>query len=373
MRSLAWLALLAAAPASAGTAVQLPYGALKDGTRISQTVLRNDNGMEVRFISYGATVTDIRVPDAKGRFANVALSFGNIADYENKNGGYALGASMGRYAGRIAGARFAVDGKEYRLAANDGPNSLHGGPGGFDTRVWRVEPFVRSSESGAVLSYTSPAGEQGFPGKLQVKVTYTLTNENEFRIDYDARSDAATVINFTNHSYFNLAGAGSGDVLGHRLQIFSDLIVATNERGIPTGEFQPVAGTPFDFRQPIHVGARMAEPAVGGRGYNHSWLLPDRGGDIVRLAARLSEPHSGRVMEVLTSEPSLHAYAAGYFSGKDKGAEGKIYRPHDGIALEAQHISNAPNDSRLPSTLLRPKEVYRSTTIYRFSRGAPDP
>lgn len=365
--AVAVLRLLGAAPAIAATAVQVPYGTTQDGRQISQTILRNDNGMEVRFISYGAIITGIVVPDAAGRFENVALSFGNLADYEAKNGNYGLGATIGRYAGRIAGARFSIDGREVRLAANDGPNTLHGGPGGFDTKVWKVEPFMRGQLAGAVLSYSSPAGEQGFPGKLDVRITYTLETDNALRIDYEARSDAATAINFTNHSYFNLAGAGSGSVLGQRLQVFAGHMVATDARGIPTGQFPDVSGTPLDFREASEIGARMSDPAVSARGYNHSWMLPDRRGDIVKLAARMSDPASGRIMDVLTSEPSIHAYTAGYFSGEDKGAEGRPYRAQDALALETQHLSNAPNDPALPSTLLRPGEIFRSTTLYRFA------
>lgn len=357
---------IGAAPAFAGSAVQVPYGKLTDGTPISQTILRNDHGMEVRFISYGATITDIIVPDRSGKMANVNLGFGNIADWEEKNRNYGLGAIMGRYAGRIAGAKFTIDGKEYKLAQNDGKNTLHGGPGGFDSQVWRVEPFMRPDVSGAVLTLSSPASSQGFPGKLDVRVTYSLSNDNGLQIDYDARTDAPTVFNFTNHAYFNLAGAGSGTVLNHQMQVFADKYVVFDDGGIPSGEYKSVAGTPFDFRQPAVIGPKMKHRQVGERGYNHSWWIPDQRGDVAKLAGRLIDSGSGRVMDILTTEPSFHAYAAGYFSGEDKGAQGTLYRRHDGIALETQHLSNAPNDARLPSTLLRPGEVYRSTTIYRF-------
>lgn len=363
---LAAATLLSAAPAVAGTAVQLPYGSLKDGTPISQTVLKNDNGMEVRFISYGATITDIVVPDRNGKMANVSLGFGNIGDWEEKNKNYGMGAIIGRYAGRIAGAKFTVDGKEYKLAQNDGKNTLHGGPGGFDSKVWNVRPFTLGNVVGAILSHSSPAGSQGFPGKLDVQVIYSLSNDNGLQIDYDARTDAPTVFNFTNHAYFNLAGAGSGTVLNQQLQVFSDRYVVFDDGGIPSGEYKSVAGTPFDFRKPAAIGLKMNHPLVGERGYNHSWWLPDQRGDVAKLAGRLIDPTSGRAMDILTTEPSFHAYAAGYFSGEDKGAQGTLYRRHDGIALETQHLSNAPNNPKLPPTLLRPGEVYRSTTIYRF-------
>lgn len=363
---LAAAALISAAPALAGSAAQVPYGKLKDGTPISQTILRNDNGMEVRVIGYGATITDIIVPDRNGKMANVNLGFGNIADWEAKNKNYGMGAVIGRYAGRIAGAKFTIDGKEYKLNANDGANALHGGGNGFDNRVWQVEPFVRKGLAGAVLTYLSPAAEQGFPGNLAVKVTYSLTNDNALQIDYDARTDAPTVFNFTNHAYFNLAGAGSGSVLNHKMQVFADRYVEFAQGAIPTGRYLTVGGTAFDFRKPEIIASKMSNPAVGERGYNHSWWIEDQRGDVAKLAGRLMDPGSGRVMDVLTTEPTFHAYVAGYFSGEDKGAQGTPYKRHDGIALETQHLSNAPNDSRLPSTLLRPGEVYRSTTIYRF-------
>lgn len=343
--------------------MQVPYGKLQDGTPISQTVLTNDNGMEVRFISYGAAITDIVVPDRDGRMANVNLGFGDIADWEARNKDYAFGAIMGRYAGRIAGAAFTIDGKEYALARNEGKNTLHGGPGGFDCQVWKVE---RWDGSGAALSLSSPAGSQGFPGRLDVRVTYSLTEDNALQIDFYARTDAPTVCNFTNHAYFNLAGAGSGSVLSHRLQVFADRYVVVDDDGIPSGEFRSVTGTPFDFRAPAEIGPKMKHPLVGERGYNHSWWIPDQRGAVARLAARLTDPGSGRVLDVLTTQPSLHVYAAGYFSGEDKGAQGTPYRRYDGIALEAQHLSNAPNNRRLPSTLLRPGAMHRSTTIYRF-------
>lgn len=359
-------ALLSPVPAFAGTAVQIPYGTLTDGTPISQTILKNDNGMEVRFISYGATITDIVVPDRNGRMANVALGFGNIADWEAKNKNYGMGAIIGRYSGRIAGAKFAIDGKTYPLAQNDGKNTLHGGPGGFDSRVWTVTPFTMGDVVGAVVKHSSPAGAQGFPGKLDVEVIYSLDNTNGLEIDYDARSDAPTVINFTNHTYFNLAGAGTGSVLGQQLQIFADRRVDTDAGGIPTGKYVPVPGTPFDFRQPTVIGANMKNAAVGDRGWNHTWLLDNQRGDLAKLAGRLTDPVSGRTMDIITTEPSLVAYAAGYFSGEDKGAQGTLLKRHDGIALETQHLSNAPNNAALPSTELRPGEVFRSTTIYRF-------
>lgn len=359
---------LAAAPAWSASVTRAPYGTTKAGQKVEQVTLTNDRRMVVKIISYGAIVTDIAVPDARGHEANVALGFGSLADYESKNGDYAFGAVMGRYAGRIANARFTLGGNEVRLTANDGPNALHGGPGGLFTKVWAMTPFRHGRTVGAVLRYTSPAGEQGFPGRLDVKVTYSLASDNALRIDYEARSDKPTFLNLTNHSYFNLAGAGSGTVRHHRLQLFSDRLMESDQGGIPSGRFLPVAGTPFDFRQPHAIEEMIDRPhpqMEGRRGFNHSWVLPSYGR--LHLAARLADPGSGRQMEVLTTEPSLTVYTGNWFSGRDVGAQGVIYRQHDGIALEAQHLSDSPNRSEFPSTLLKPGAVFRSTTIYRFS------
>ena len=370
MSPAAALALAIAAPA----AVEAPYGVLADGRPVTQVTLTNDRGMRVALIGYGAIVTAIVVPDAQGQAENVALGFATPREYEAKNANYDFGAVVGRYAGRIANARFRIDGKEYRLEANDPPNALHGGPGGLDQALWSVEPFTRGGVAGAVLRHASPAGDQGFPGKLDIAVTYSLTPDNALRIDYEARTDAPTHLNLTNHSYVNLAGAGDGTIEGHRLQILSGRLIDIGDKGIPTGEAVAVAGTPFDLRAPRRIGEAMARPhrlLGGSRGYNHGWVLSGEG---LRTAAILSDPASGRVMEVLTTEPSLHVYAANWFSGEDVGAQGVPYPRHAGIALEAQAFPDAPNRPSFPSTLLRPGEVFRSTTIYRFSAapiGAP--
>ncbi|HEY1607480.1 MAG TPA: aldose epimerase family protein [Allosphingosinicella sp.] len=364
----ALLPLALAAPALGASVTTAPYGIAKNGQKVEQVTLTNDEGMVVKIISYGADVTDIVVPDAHGHKANVALGFGSLADYEAKNGDYAFGAVMGRYAGRIANARFKLDGREIKLVANDGPNALHGGPNGLFTKVWTMRPFRHGRIVGAMLHYVSPDGEQGFPGRLDLKVTYSLGPDNALRIDYEARTDKTTVLNLTNHSYFNLAGAGSGTVLHQRLQILSDRLMESDQGGIPDGRFLPVAGTPFDFRRPRAIESMIDRPhpqMEGRRGFNHSWVLPSDGR--LRLAARLADPSSGRQMDVLTTQPSLTVYTGNYFSGRDAGAQGAIYRPHDGIALEAQHLSDSPNRPDFPSTLLKPGQVFRATTIYRFS------
>lgn len=360
--------LMGAALAQAGPAVETSrYGQLEGGQAVEQVTLRNANGMVVKLINYGAIVTDIVVPDKQGRLENVALGFGNLADYEAKNGNYSFGAAVGRYAGRIAGAGFTIDGKEVKLAANDGPNTLHGGPGGFDVQLWHVTPFRSGEDVGAVLTHASPAWQQGFPGRLETKVTYTLTADNALRIDYEATTDAPTALNLTNHSYFNLAGAGSGSVLDHELQVASDRIVDIDQRGIPTGAFVDVAGTPFDFRTPTRIGDLIDRPHrlfTTPKGYNHSWMLPVSGE--LNRAGILSDPASGRTMEVWTTEPSIHAYTANYFGGEDKGAQGTVYKALDAIALETQHLPDSPNRPAFPSTELRPGETFRSTTIYKF-------
>lgn len=355
------LAAVSLAPAAAAVEVR-PYGTTKDGQKVSEYVLRNARGTEVHFISYGGIITKVDVLDRRGHKTNVALGFSNLSDYEVHNPDYRFGAIIGRYAGRIAGARFTVDGKEVKLVANDGPNALHGGAiPGFDSKVWTVSTLAGRTP-GAVLRYTSPDGEQGFPGTLNVSVTYRLLSDNSLRIDYAATTDKATQINFTNHSYFNLAGAGSGTALDETLQVPSSRYAEAGDGGIPTGRFLPVAGTPLDFRtpKPLRQCLKVAE-----RGCNHSWVLPfDRK---LHLAARVADPNSGRIMEVLTTEPSIHIYTAGYMSGNDKGAQGVPYRAFDAVALEAQHFQDTPHRPEFPKTLLKPGETYRATTIYRFS------
>ena len=339
-----------------------PYGTTKDGRQVSEYVLRNAHGAEIHFINYGGIITKIDVPDRRGRMANVALGFASLADYEAHNQDYRFGAIIGRYAGRIAGASFAVDGKEVKLVPNDGPNALHGGGiPGFDSKVWSIEP-LRGRTPGAVLRYTSPDLEQGFPGTMKVAITYRLLEDNSLRIDYSATTNKPTQINFTNHSYFNLAGAGSGAVLDQTLQLASSRYAEAGDGGIPTGRFVSVGGTSLDFRTPKPLRQCLN---VSEKGCNHSWVLPfDRK---LHLAAQLRDPKSGRVMQVLTTEPSIHIYTAGYMSGTDRGAEGVLYRAFDGVALEAQHFQDTPHHRQFPTTMLKPGQTYRATTIYRFS------
>ncbi|WP_114953186.1 aldose epimerase family protein [Sphingosinicella terrae] len=368
---LKWLATIAAlalaAPVQAAGVEIRDYGVTRAGQPVREYTLRGPDGMVVRFLDLGGIVTAVEVPDRDGRMENVVLGLPDLAAYDTRNQDYYFGGIVGRYAGRIANARFTLDGREVRLQANDGPNNLHGGSPNFITRAWRVEPLP-GAEPGAVLHYSSANGEQGFPGRLDVAVTYRVLPGNALRIDYRATTDAPTVLNLTNHSYFNLGGADAGPVFGHRIRIDSDRIVAVGDGGIPTGELAPVAGTVFDFRAARLLGGCGGGemPQTGGVcGYNHSWWLGEPTVE-PRFAARVTDPASGRTLEVLTTEPTVHAYVANYFPGTDRGAAGIVLEPHTGLALETQHLPDGPNRPEFPSTILRPGETFRSTTLYRF-------
>ena len=342
------------------------YGRTKDGKAIEEYTLRNAAGMEVKCISFGGILTSIMTPDRQGRFANVALGFDSLAQYEAEHPYF--GAITGRYANRIGGGEFSLDGLRYQLFQNDGDNSLHGGEVGFDKRVWRA-----SESDGAVeLKYRSPDGEEGYPGNLDVSVRYSLDADNGLRIDYDAATDAPTVINLTNHSYFNLQGEGEGAIYDHVLTLNADHYTPTDAGQIPTGEIAPVEGTPFDLRQgkTIESGQRSAHPQIAAaKGFDHNFVLNRAGlapGEL-RLAARVYEPRSGRVMEVWTTEPGIQFYAGNFLDATLVGASGRLYRQSDGFALETQRFPDSPNKQHFPSTVLRPGERFASTTVYRFS------
>jgi aldose 1-epimerase len=369
------LALLLAAfllptSANAATVSTDRYGTTKDGRAVQQVTLRGDSGMVVKLISYGAAVSDIVVPDRRGHPANVVLGYGTFADYERYMRRNYFGATVGRFAGRIGGARFTIDGREYRLQPNDGANALHGGAAqGLESKLWKLRTFRAGKDVGAVFSYTSPEGEQGFPGALTVNVTYKLEPGNALRIDYEARTTKPTVLNLTNHSYFNLAGAGSGNVADQQLRILADRWVE-DRGGIPTGAFPSVDGTPLDFRRPTAIGLRADQrrPPMSERGgYNHAWLLDRKEPGALGVAAILKDPGSGRMLTLSTTEPSLQVYTGDYFSGEDVGAQGAVYHRRDGVALETQHLSDSPNRPEFPTTLLRPGQVFRSSTVWRFS------
>lgn len=327
--------------------------------------LRNGRGMTLSFIAQGGIVTALDVADRQGRPGNVVLGFADTAAYATQRNFF--GTVAGRYANRIGNARFTLDGTEYRLAANDGPNSLHGGMVGFDKKIWAVTPLSGSS---AALRYTSPDGEEGYPGALAVTMTYTVTEANEFRIDYEATTDKPTIVNLTNHSYFNLAGEGAGDILGHLLEINADRITPTDANLIPTGEFLPVAGTPFDFRHAAPIGARIRvnHPQLAmGRGYDMNYVITRSDAAGLALAARVHEPTTGRVMEVHTTEPGVQFYSGNFLESRLPGASGRLYRSGDGFCLETQHFPDSPNKPHFPTTTLRPGETYRTTTLFRFS------
>ena len=355
--------------AAGGKMEKKPYGTTADGVAVDEYTLTNANGMEVKVITYGGIITSIKVPDRDGNMANVALGFNNLQDYETKSPYF--GCITGRYANRIAKGKFTIDGTEYTLAVNNGPNALHGGLKGFDKVVWKAQEISAADGVALELSYLSPDGEEGYPGNLDVKVVYTLTDNNEIRIDYTATTDKPTVVNLTNHTYFNLAGEGSGDIYDHILMINADKYTPDDPTLIPTGELAPVEGTPFDFRIPktIGPGQRSNHPQIViGKGYDHNWVLsrPSLDDKSLMLAARLYEPNSGRVLEVWTTEPGVQFYAGNFLDGSLYGTTGKAYRQSDGLCLETQHFPDSPNHPNFPSTVLRPGETYQTTTIFKF-------
>jgi aldose 1-epimerase len=344
------------------------YGITEDGRPVFVYTLANAGGMRASVLSLGCIIARLEVPDRDGKPANVVLGLDTLAGYLHRSPHF--GAIAGRYANRIAGGRFAIDGIEYKLETNDGPNTLHGGRHGLDKVVWQAETLDGEA---LVLRYLSPDGQEGFPGNLAVEVTYRLGAANELRIDYTAKTDKPTVVNLTNHSYFNLAGEGSGDVLNHVVSIDADHFVPTDASQIPTGEIRPVAGTPFDFTQPKAVGERIRmadDQLLIARGYDHNWVLRGPAGDAVRHAARAFDPRSGRILDVLTDAPGLQFYTGNSLTGALAGPAGKAYRQSDGLCFEAQRFPDAPNQPGFPSAVLRPGERFRSTTIFRFSTDA---
>jgi aldose 1-epimerase len=345
-----------------------PFGTTPAGEEVDLYTLSNSHCVEVKIITYGGIVQALRVPDRDGRLRNVVLGFDNLDDYVNNNSPY-FGAIIGRYANRIAEGKFTLDGTTYRLAVNNPPNALHGGPTGFHTKVWDGEAFVRSHRVGVRLAYTSPDGEEGYPGTLQTEVVYTLTDDNALRIEYHATTDEPTIVNLTNHSYFNLEGEGSGTIYDHVLKISADRYTPVDATLIPTGELSPVAGTPFDFRRPTTIGARIRadHPQILiGRGYDHNFVLKG-GGTRPTLAARVVDPASGRVLTIRTTEPGMQFYSGNFLDGTLVGTSGHVYRQSDGFALETQHYPDSPNQPNFPSTVLRPGEEFDSTTVFKFS------
>jgi aldose 1-epimerase len=340
------------------------FGVTPSGGAVDLYVLTNGKGMEAAISTYGGVVVSVRVPDRSGKPGDIVLGFDNFEGYLTPPPYF--GAIIGRYGNRIAHAKFTLDGVEYHLAKNDGDNSLHGGKRGFDKQLWTAK---HSSANSLELSYLSKDGEEGYPGNLAVTVIYTVTDNNELKIDYSAATDKATVLNLTNHSYFNLAGQGEGDILQHQLTIRADRFTPVDQTLIPTGELRRVEGTPFDFRQPHAIGERINmgdEQLALGRGYDHNFVL-NRSGDGLQLAARATDPTTGRVLEVLTTEPGVQFYTGNFLDGRLKGKGGKSYGRRSAFCLETQHFPDSPNQPGFPSAVLKPGERYESKTVYRFS------
>ena len=338
------------------------FGQTPAGENIDLYTLKNAAGMEVQIMNYGGVVTSIKVPDRDGKTSEVSLGYDKLQGYLDK--GSFFGALVGRYGNRIAGAAFSLDGATYTLVKNNGVNHLHGGTKGFDKVVWQAEPLPASNA--LVLRYLSADGEEGYPGNLSVKVTYTLTDDSGLRIDYEATTDKTTVVNLTNHTYFNLKDAGATPMLDHELMIAADRFTPVDETLIPTGELREVAGTPFDFRTPTAIGARIdADDAQikAGKGYDHNYVL--KGDGSLSLAARVYEPQSGRVMEVLTTEPGVQFYSGNFMDGSIT-SRGATYGRRHAFCLETQHFPDSPNQPDFPSTVLKPGETYQTTTVYRF-------
>jgi aldose 1-epimerase len=343
------------------------FGTLPDGTSVDLYTITNAQGMEIRATNYGGIVVSLRVPDKKGNLDDITLGFDDLKGYL-ANTPY-FGAIIGRYGNRIANGKFTLDGKEYTLARNNGPNSIHGGLKGFNKVVWQGEPFQGPAGVGIILTYTSKDGEEGYPGNLKTKVTYTLTDKNEWIIDYEAVTDKATPVNLTEHTYFNLAGEGKGDVLGHILQLNASRFTPVDQNLIPTGELRPVKSTPLDFTQPTAIGARIDadyEQLRLGHGYDHNFVIDRKDSDPV-LAARVKEPTSGRVLEVYTTEPGVQLYTGNFLDGTITGKQGHVYKQRFGFCLETQHFPDSPNHPDFPTTILRPGQTYHSRTIYKMS------
>lgn len=354
-------------PASASESiVRSPFGQTPDGKAVELYTLTNANGMKVAITTYGGIAVSLTAPDREDKYADVVLGYDNLDGY--LAGSPYFGAIVGRYGNRIAKGKFTLDGTEYTLATNNDENHLHGGIVGFDKKVWDAQGSVGRAGVSLTLTCTSPDGDEGYPGNLEVKVVYTLTNDDELKIEYHATTDKATPINLTNHSYFNLAGQGSGDILGHVLTINADRFTPVDAGLIPTGELRPVEGTPFDFRKGTAIGARIGadnEQLKFGGGYDHNFVL-NKDGDDLTLAASVYEPKTGRVMEVYTKEPGVQFYCGNFLDGSNVGKGGKVYNYRNGFCLETQHFPDSPNHPSFPSTILRPGEEYSTTTVYRF-------
>jgi len=352
---------------------EAPFGTLADGGKVSVYTLTNSTGAEVRIINYGAIVVSLKVPDRAGKLRDVVLGYDDLAGYVQDKA--FLGAIVGRYANRIAAGKFTLDGKSYQLDLNNGLHHLHGGAEGFYKKLWKAEKVKKGKGDPAVkLTYVSPDGEGGYPGKVTLAVTYTLTADNALRVDYQGTSDKPTILNPTHHSYFNLSCDPTQTILDEELTIDADQTTAVGPGLIPTGKLVDVAGTPLDFRQPARIGARIDatdERMVLGKGYDHNWVLRHHDGGGVQKAAEVVDARSGIVMQVLTDQPGLQFYSGNFLDGTIHGKQGLVYRRRTALCLEAQLFPDSPNQPAFPSSVLRPGHPYKQTTIYRFSTTTP--
>jgi aldose 1-epimerase len=368
LRSAAAIVLLATLwPTTVTAEVKVTdFGKTADGVAVKQYTLTNDDGVVVKLISRGATLTEWHVPDKHGKMADIVFGFDDVAGYESKGNGY-FGATTGRVANRIASGKFKVDGKEYQVAKNDGPNALHGGlKRSLDKVVWDGKPFENAEGQGVEFTYVSPDGEEGYPGELTTTVTYTLSDKNELKIEYEATTDKATPVNLTNHTYFNLSGAGAPTILDHELKIIADHYTPVDATLIPTGQIAPVEVTPLDFRQFHVIGERVAQlDDKPGKGYDHNFVLNNQDGDLA-LAAVVREPKSGRVLKVFTTEPGVQFYGGNFLDGV-QGKDGKTYAHRSGFCLETQHYPDSVNQPKFPDTVLRPGKTYRQTCVYQIA------
>ena len=354
--------------ASTNASVQRePFGTTAEGRDVERFTLTSASGITIGVLSFGGAIQTILAPDRSGAFADVTLGYDTLAEYE-RDKSY-LGSLVGRYANRIRAGRFSLDGREYALAQNAGGNHLHGGMRGFNKAVWKVEPFEEGGDVGLVLEHESPDGDEGYPGTLRARVSYRLTDDAELQIDFHATTDAATPVNLTQHAYFNLAGSGSGDILGHELELNASRFTPVDASLIPTGELRGVRGTPFDFSTAETVGARIGaddEQLRLAGGYDHNFVLDRSGTGELSLAARLTEPVSGRSIDIHTTEPGIQFYTGNFLDGTVAGKGGVPHRYRSGLALETQHFPNSPNQPSFPSTILRPGAEHRSRTVYHF-------
>ncbi|MBF7682093.1 galactose mutarotase [Acinetobacter sp. B5B] len=358
----------------AATLTSQPYGTTQNGQKITKYTMTNNKGVSVSFIDFGAVITQMITPDAQGNKENIVLGFDNLHGYEvtDTQEGIHFGSLIGRYANRIGQGQFNLDGKTYQLEKNNAPNTLHGGSLGYDKRVWGVKPLVTQGDTvKAALTLTSPNGDQGFPGKLDIEVIYSLSDQNEFKIEYKANTDQPTVINLTNHSYFNLAGVKNTPygILNHAVQIHADRILEVDKNSLPTGQYITVKDTPFDFTALKTVAKDIRknnQQLAYGYGYDQTWVLNKSASHLPQLAAKVLDPQSKRTLEVLTTEPSIQFYTANHLHGNVMGRDGVLYRQADALALETQHFPDSPNKNSFPSTRLNPDQTYHSTTVYKF-------